>query len=258
MAEREKQGESGPEGEDRPLSPEAVPGQSAVELPMSAEVWAQARAEVGADGAAAAQSVPEGMTASLVPGRAPSGTSASGKKAAKGGKRRQPVSVGELGAISPAILQASAERFSKRKEQRELSRKRKLAYLISLEVRRIVEDLESREQLLIEVWSKMRIRQPLLNVLRTRYEQLAAEDLLLLSAPSLTLLERFYRRVDAFSLYVQVTEDMPMTMASAYVRFRLDIAQVARALIFHLEEQHRYEDELGEGPLAGALMEEDG
>ncbi len=149
-----------------------------------------------------------------------------------------------LEADARELAQGPAERMQLRQRGRDASRKRKLAFLLCQEVRRVMEELELRRELLLGVWSKMRLRQPLLNVLRTRYEELKPDDLLLMPIECLEHLDRFYRKLDEFRLYIQVTEDMPTTLEVSYERFRLSLSQIARPLLWHLDAAHHYEEAL--------------
>ncbi len=134
-----------------------------------------------------------------------------------------------------------AARASIRRRSRDLSRKRKLAYILSQEVRRIVEDLELREWLLMEIWTKMRVREPLLNVLKSRYEQVKPDDLLSLPVECLDLCDRFYRLLDEFWLYLRTTEDMPTAMSVNYRRYRMQLKRIAEPLLEALDTCHGYE-----------------
>jgi hypothetical protein len=173
------------------------------------------------------------------------------------GRRRGRRGDGEAkaSALSP-LVSGPGERFAKRARARDLSRKRKLAYLLSQEVRRVVEELLLRHDLLMDVWSRMRIRQPLLAVVRTRYEELRPDDLLMLPVDCLEHLDRFYRTLDEFRLYLQTTEDMPTALEVAYERFRLALTQISRPLLWHLDDTHHYEDALpAMAPRAGEILE---
>lgn len=132
-------------------------------------------------------------------------------------------------------------------------RVQKLAWLLHLEVERIVDELELRQTLLLKVWSKMRIRAPLLRLLRCRYEKIRPTDLLLLPLETLELLERFYRKLDEFRLYLQVTEDMPTTLATAWQQYKEALTQVGRPLLMQLKAIHRYEGLGVELPLGTEL-----
>ncbi len=132
------------------------------------------------------------------------------------------------------------ERTAFRQRARDLSRKRKLAYLLGLEVRRIVEDLELHEWLLLEIWTSMRVREPLLSVLRTRYHQVKPDDLLMMPVECIDLLDRFYRVVDEFWLYLRTTEDMPTAMSVNYKRYVGRLKRIADPLVQLLDECHRY------------------
>jgi len=161
------------------------------------------------------------------------------------------------GEVGRPIADAAAVRLHSREKLREETRQRRVAFLLSQEVRRIVEDLEFHASLLLDIWSKMRLRKPLLNVLRTRYEEVSPDDLLLLPLECLDLADRFYRMVEEFRLYIQTTEDMPTTLETTYERYRLNLTQASRALLFYLDEIHAYEVGMAVlAPRCGEIMED--
>lgn len=116
-----------------------------------------------------------------------------------------------------------------RRRTREEARLSRLALMLSLEVRRLLEDITLRRGLLLDVWSKMRARAPLVKLLRTRWEEVPTADLLLLPEPALLALDRFYRGVDEFRLYVETTQDMPRALQAVYANYaaQLEVAGIA-------------------------------
>lgn len=167
--------------------------------------------------------------------------------------RPDPSTEHETQAEREARSELSAQAGARLKGHRHLASQRrvqKLAWLIHLEVERIVDELELRQALLLKVWSKMRIRTPLLRILRCRYEKIRPTDLLLLPLETLELCERFYRKLDAFRLYLQVTEDMPTTLATAWQQYKEALTQLGRPLLAQLKALHHYDglgEDLGQG-----------
>jgi hypothetical protein len=92
----------------------------------------------------------------------------------------------------------------------------RLRRLLALEVARIVEDLEAREPLLVELWSRHRDRGPFLDTLHTRWRTLGLPDMATLSGEQIVALESFYRELDDLTMYFRFTQDMPTTLADAY------------------------------------------
>lgn len=92
----------------------------------------------------------------------------------------------------------------------------RLRRLLALEVSRIVEDLEARRELLLEVWSRHRDRGPFVDTLHSRWRTLTMPDLATLDTEMLVHVEAFYRELDDLSLYFRFTQDMPTTLADAF------------------------------------------
>jgi len=98
---------------------------------------------------------------------------------------------------------------------------KRLVLLLRNEIERITFDVEFRKDILFKLWTKERVREPLLRVLHTRFFELGFENLILLPRKAEKKVETFYRSLDEFIFYVTYTEDMPETMKSkfeAYVR----------------------------------------
>jgi len=92
----------------------------------------------------------------------------------------------------------------------------RLRRLLALEVARIVEDLEAREEFLVDVWSRHRDRGPFIDTLHTRWRSLSLPDLATLDGDVLVALESFYRELDDLTMYFRFTQDMPTTLADTY------------------------------------------
>lgn len=92
----------------------------------------------------------------------------------------------------------------------------RLRRLLALEVERIIEDLEAREVLLLEVWSRHRDRGPFLDTLHTRWRSLSLPDMATLEGDQLVALESFYRELDDLTMYFRFTQDMPTTLSDVY------------------------------------------
>lgn len=168
--------------------------------------------------------------------------------------------VDATGTVDPAVrarLAEPAERAEGFRRETRARRRRRLAYLLSLEVRRVVEDLALRQALLLKVWSKMRIRAPILNLLRSRFDRIRPDDLLLLPMECLDLLDQFFRQLDEFRLYVQVTEDMPTSLELVYEQQLQLLTKISRPLLGRLNAIHGYRGLGVELPIDSAVIEED-
>ena len=92
----------------------------------------------------------------------------------------------------------------------------RLRKVLALEVDRIVEDLEFRREVLLELWGKHRDRGMFLDTVYTRWTSLGFPDLLDLETSEVALLDTFYRELQELSFYFRFTEDMPVTMSVTY------------------------------------------
>lgn len=92
----------------------------------------------------------------------------------------------------------------------------KIASIIYRELRRIVFEIEDRRDILFKLWSKERVRAPLLRVLRNRYDEIKVESLMLFPSSLLAEIDSFYMLLDKFIFYVSYTEDMPHTLQSNF------------------------------------------
>ena len=95
-------------------------------------------------------------------------------------------------------------------------RSQRLRRLLLLEIRRILEDLEAREALLLELWGRERIRAPFLETAFSRYRSLGFPDLMLLGIPEVEALERFARELDDLRFYFAYTQDMPQAVRAVF------------------------------------------
>ena len=92
----------------------------------------------------------------------------------------------------------------------------RLRKALALEVDRIVEDLEFRREVLLELWGKHRDRGMFLDTVHTRWTSLGFPDLLDLETHEVAMLDTFYRELQELSFYFRFTEDMPVTMSVTY------------------------------------------
>lgn len=93
---------------------------------------------------------------------------------------------------------------------------KRLVSLLKNEIERIIFDVEFRKEVLFKLWSKERVRDPLLKVLQTRFFELGFGNLILLPRKLEKKVEDFYRSLDEFIFYVTYTEDMPVTMKTKF------------------------------------------
>ena len=92
----------------------------------------------------------------------------------------------------------------------------RLRRLLALEVSRIVEDLEARRELLLDVWSRHRDRGPFVDTLHSRWKTLSMPDLATLDTEMVVHVEAFYRELEDLSLYFRFTQDMPTTLEDSF------------------------------------------
>jgi len=111
----------------------------------------------------------------------------------------------------------------------------RLAVLLIREIDRVVFDLELRRELLFTLFSRERIRTPLLRVLSSRYYEIKAELLILLPSDVYQMVDDFYRELDEFIFYVSYTEDMPLNLQQKFDAYLEDIKRMAPALIDKLQ-----------------------
>ncbi len=112
----------------------------------------------------------------------------------------------------------------------------RLSVLLIREIDRIVFDLEFRKDILFSLWSRDRIRTPLLRVLSSRYYEIKAELLILFPTDIYQMVDDFYRALDEFIFYVSYTEDMPQNLSQKFDAYLEDIKELGPALIEKLRE----------------------
>lgn len=107
----------------------------------------------------------------------------------------------------------------------------RLRRLLALEVSRIVEDLDVRRSILVELWSRQRDRGPLLETVFSRWRTLSMIDLALVDADAMLACEAFYRELDDLRLYFQFTQDMPTTLEERYNEALMRITAYGRLAV---------------------------
>ena len=107
----------------------------------------------------------------------------------------------------------------------------RLAVLLIREIDRVVFDLELRRELLFQLFSRERIRTPLLRVLSSRFYEIKAELLILFPPDVFQMLDDFYRALDEFIFYASYTEDMPQNLQQKFDAYLEDIKRLAPPLI---------------------------
>ena len=91
------------------------------------------------------------------------------------------------------------------------SRADRIARILALEIDRMLRQLDDRRAFLLQMWSRHRAREPLLDTLFSRYRTLSAGDLAELDAEVIDALEAFYELHGELVAYARFTEDMPTT-----------------------------------------------
>jgi len=113
-------------------------------------------------------------------------------------------------------------------------RTERLRIVLGLEIHRVTDDLLRRRTLLVELWSRHRVRTPFLDTTFQRYRTLSMGELLLLDRRETEAVEAFYRELDDLRFYLSHTEDMPRALADtldgALVRLRT-VARVALGVL---------------------------
>lgn len=97
-----------------------------------------------------------------------------------------------------------------------LDKEIRLVLLLKLEINRIIDDINTKKDILYKLWSKERTREPLISVLKSRFYDLSFTDLMFLEKDLNVELDRFYRALSDFKFYVTYTEDMPQTMKNTF------------------------------------------
>jgi hypothetical protein len=88
----------------------------------------------------------------------------------------------------------------------------RLARVLAFEVSRILRQLRERRELLLQLWSRYRAREPMIEALFSRWRTLEMTDLIELDAVVIEAVEPFYEAVDRLRTYFRFTEDMPVTL----------------------------------------------
>ena len=99
------------------------------------------------------------------------------------------------------------------------------------ETARIIDDLEVRREVLRDLWSLHRDRGPFIDSVTETWQQMPANDLLLLDANLYILIQAFYRTLADFRLYIAYTSDMPTTLISRYDRTLERLKIIAEAIV---------------------------
>ena len=107
----------------------------------------------------------------------------------------------------------------------------RLVSLLKLEIERIIFDVEFRKDILFKLWSKERVREPLLRVLHSRFFDLNFDSLILLPKPLFVEIDAFYKTLDTFIFYVSYTEDMPHTMKIKFEIYLKDLKIKSKGII---------------------------
>lgn len=92
----------------------------------------------------------------------------------------------------------------------------KLRKVLALEIDRIVEDLELRRQVLIELWGRTRDRGMFLDTVFSRWSTLGFPELLELETEEVAAADAFYRELHELRFYFKFTEDMPVHLMDTY------------------------------------------
>ncbi|MCB9674293.1 MAG: hypothetical protein H6737_04200 [Alphaproteobacteria bacterium] len=95
-------------------------------------------------------------------------------------------------------------------------RAERVAILVATEIARIVDDLEDRQQFLLDLWGRHRERGPFLDTIFSRFSSLTFRELALLEPDLILKVQEFYRELEDFRMYLLFTEAMPTTMGEAY------------------------------------------
>ena len=122
-------------------------------------------------------------------------------------------------------MDLQGKRLSEKKWLDDEEKLQRLSVMVLREVDRIVFDLEFHRDMLIKLWSKERIRMPLLRVMHSRYFELSFELLALFPPRIYQLLDDFYRALDSFIFYVSYTEDMPQALMLRFDTFFQDLKE---------------------------------
>lgn len=95
-------------------------------------------------------------------------------------------------------------------------RAEKLRKLLALEISRIIEDLELRRDVLVELWGRTRDRGMFIDTVFSRWATLGFPDLLDLETDQVAAVDTFYRELHDLRFYFRFTEDMPAHLLDTY------------------------------------------
>jgi len=110
----------------------------------------------------------------------------------------------------------------------------KITAIIYREIKRIIFDIEDRKDILFKLWTKERLRTPLLRVLRNRYDDMKFEYLIKLPKDLAIFTDDFYNFLDKFIFYISYTEDMPHTMQENFNIYTKELIIKANTLLKEL------------------------
>lgn len=110
-------------------------------------------------------------------------------------------------------------------------RARRLRHLLALEIQRMVEHLAQREAFIVQVWSRYRSREPLLDTIFSRWSTVGSDDLVGLDPDALVAVQAFYDEVDALRMYARFTEDMPTTLQERLEGWRKRLTPLAATAV---------------------------
>ena len=100
--------------------------------------------------------------------------------------------------------------------------------LIALDSGNIMRRLAARSEEMMNLFSRLRSREPLLSTIASRFPSATFHDLVCLPVHEQAVVNTFYECLDEMRWYFTYTEDMPLTAR-----------QVAEGLVRRLEEAHR-------------------
>lgn len=114
-------------------------------------------------------------------------------------------------------------------------RTRRLEKLLTLEIRRVTEELFLRRDLLIRVWGEQRARAPFLDTVFTRWKTLPFTELLRLEQRQVEATSAYYRELDRMRLYLSTTQDMPRALALVYDGHLARLDELSHAAVSALQ-----------------------
>jgi len=102
--------------------------------------------------------------------------------------------------------------------------------LLSLDAGAVMRRLESRQQAMVQAFSRHRDRQALLRTIHSRFDGAGFEELVQLTPAQQEAASRFYEILDDLSYYFTYTEDMPGSAAEKIKSFMGDLRSAHRDL----------------------------